>query len=253
MKIPFVLLVLICAMQVSSGAAAEEATGEAGREPRAAPIDVRDLPLTEVPAPAGGDMLALLITGDGGWAPLDQEVSAELARGGIPVVGLSSLEYFWHARTPEFAARDIAEVLHHYLMRWQRGRIMLIGYSRGAQVLPFIVNRLPSDLRARLSSVNLLGLPANAMFEVSAAGWIRLGAAPSMPVAPELARIASVPVLCVYGEGERDSLCPSLTQSNVTPLKVGSGHHFGGDYRTLGQTIAKFSTRPPALPRSPAK
>ena len=253
MKIPFVLSVLICAMQLSSGAAAAETTGEPDREPRAAPTDVRDLPLTEVPAPAGGDMLALLITGDGGWAPLDQQLSAELARGGIPVVGLSSLEYFWHARTPEFAARDIAEVLQHYLTTWQRSRIMLIGYSRGAQVLPFIVNRLPSDLHARLSSVNLLGLAANATFEVSAASWIGTGAAPSMPVAPELARIASVPVLCVYGEDERDSLCPSLAQTNVTPFKLGSGHHFSGDYRTLGQTIAKFSTRPPGLPRSPAK
>lgn len=235
MKTLFALFVLMSAMQLSPRFASADAPG-----------DVRDLPLAEVPAVGESDTLALLITGDGGWAPLDQQLSAELARNGMPVVALNSLEYFWHARTPDLAARDVAQVLRHYLATWRRNRIALIGYSRGAQVLPFIVNRLPLDLRARLSSVSLLGLPANATFEVAVAGWIRAGAAPSLPISPELSRIETVPVLCVYGDGEEDSLCPALAQSNVTRVKLGNGHHFGGEYRTLGQTVAEFSKTPAA-------
>lgn len=238
MRTYLLLFLLACAIQLPLSAAYAQ--------------DVHDLPLVEVPAAADGDVLALLISGDGGWASLDQQVSAELARSGIAVVGLSSLQYFWHSRTPELAARDVAAVLHHYLATWQRSRIALIGYSRGADVMPFIVTRLPSDLRARLTGVSLLGLSPDAQFEVSFAGWTHAGPAPSVPVAPELSRVETVPVLCVYGEGEQDSLCPSLAQSNVTRIQRGSGHHFGGDYRTLGQIVAEFALRPLAHPRSPA-
>ena len=236
MRTCLLMLLLVCALQLPLRAAHADS--------------VRDLPLVEVPAAADGDMLALLISGDGGWASLDQQVSAELARRGIAVVGLSSLKYFWQSRTPEVAARDVADVLHHYLSTWQRSRIALIGYSRGADVMPFIVTRLPADLRARLTSVSLLGLATGAQFEVSFAEWLH--PAPSIPVAPELSRIDTVPVLCVYGEGEQDSLCPSLALSNVTRLKRGDGHHFGGDYRTLGQIVAEFSLRPLAHPHPPA-
>jgi type IV secretory pathway VirJ component len=222
--------------------------------PASAPVagaaNVRDLPLTEVPATRGGDMLALLITGDGGWAGLDQAVAAELARAGISVVGLSSLKYFWHARTPEETAHDVAEALRHYGAAWRRSRIVLIGYSQGADVLPFVVNRLPPDLLARVESVNLLGLSKEATFEVSVGGLLHAGSAPSRPIAPDLARIESLPVLCVYGEGEQGSLCPSLAQRNVKSVRIGKGHHFSGEYRMLAQTIAEFS-RP--RPRSTAE
>ncbi len=188
-------------------------------------------------------MLALFITGDGGWAELDQHVSAELARSGIPVVGLSSLKYFWHARAPELVAHDVSEVLHHYLEAWHCRRILLIGYSFGADVMPFIVNRLPADLRARLTSVSLLGLSANAIFEISAADLLDPSSAPSMPVAPQIARMGSVRVLCVYGEGEKESLCPSLAQGRVRSVRIGEGHHFSGDYPALAEAISRYARR----------
>ena len=201
---------------------------------------IQDLPLYEVPAAGSGETLGLLITGDGGWASLDQQVSAELALRGISVVGLSSLRYFWHSRTPELAAHDVTEVLRHYLAQWRRTRIVLIGYSFGANVLPFIVNRLPQDLRARVISVNLLAPEVNARFQASVAGWNRASLEPSVPLAPELSRMGNVPVLCVYGEGEKDSLCPSLAQREVTSVHIGSGHHFSRKYGALAAEIAAF-------------
>jgi type IV secretory pathway VirJ component len=205
--------------------------------------DISDLPLSEVPAAKAGDTLALLVTGDGGWAPLDQNVSAELARRGIAVVGLSSLKYFWRSRTPELAARDVTNVLRHYLGAWRRSRVVLIGYSFGADVMPFIVNRLPQDIRARVISINLLGPSANATFQVSVSDLIHSGSAASRPVAPELFRIADVPVLCIHGEGEQDSLCPTLAQRTVTSVRIGEGHHFGNQYGAVAEEIAAFAAR----------
>jgi len=204
--------------------------------------EIADLPLQEVPARGTGEVLALLLTGDGGWAGLDQELAARLAANGVPTVALNSLKYFWQARTPEESGRDVARVLRHYLSDWQRQRVLLIGYSFGADVLPFVVNRLPADLRARIASVSLLGIDAHASFEVRIADWV--GGDDAGPATrPELKRITGVPVLCIYGEGEQDSICPGMTAGGITVEQIGQGHHFGGEYATLADHILAFARR----------
>jgi type IV secretory pathway VirJ component len=206
----------------------------------ARPPDIKDLPVTEVPASGATDEFALLLSGDGGWAGLDQELAARLAASGVPTVGFNSLKYFWTERTPDETARDVARVLRHYLAAWNKQRVILVGYSFGADVLPFVVNRLPPDLRARLASVNLLGIDSNASFEVRIADWVG-GDNAGAPTRPELAALAPVPVLCIYGAGESDSICPSLPAGSVAREQIGTGHHFGGEYDRLADRILAFA------------
>jgi type IV secretory pathway VirJ component len=204
------------------------------------PPDIGDLPLQEVHASGAADEFALLLTGDGGWAGLDQELAARLAANGVPTVALNSLKYFWSARTPDETAHDVARILRHYFDAWHKPRVLLVGYSFGADVLPFVVNRLPPDLRARVASVNLLGIDANASFEVRISDWVGTDAG-GPPTRPELARITQLPVLCLYGEGEKDSICPGLPEGGVRREQVGTGHHFGGEYATLADRILAFA------------
>jgi type IV secretory pathway VirJ component len=213
-------------------------------EPAVTPAaDIGDLPLQEVHASGTSDEFALLLTGDGGWAGLDQELAARLAASGVPTVGLNSLKYFWSARTPEQAAQDVTRILRHYLSAWNKQRVLLVGYSFGADVLPFVVNRLPADLRQRVASVSLLGIDAHASFEVSVTDWV--GSDSGGPATqPELGRIRQLPVLCLYGEGERDSICPGLPPGMATREQVGTGHHFGGEYATLAERILAFARLP---------
>ncbi len=206
------------------------------------PPDIEDLPVVEVHASGASDELALLFTGDGGWAGLDQELAARLAESGIPTVGLNSLKYFWSERTPQGTADDVARLLRHYFAAWNKQRVLLIGYSFGADVLPFVVNRLPPHLRARVASVNLLGIDSNASFEIHIAEWMTSdGGGP--PTRPELTRLGPVPVLCIYGEGESDSICPSLTGAAVAREQIGRGHHFSGQYARLAERILEFAKR----------
>jgi type IV secretory pathway VirJ component len=209
--------------------------------PPVRPPEIGDLPVTEVPSTGRSDELALLITGDGGWAGLDQELAARLAASGVPTVGLNSLKYFWTQRTPDEAARDVARLLRHYLAAWGKQQVLLVGYSFGADVLPFVVNRLPPDLRSRIASVSLLGIDSNASFEVSVADWV--GSGDGGPATrPEVATLSYVPVLCIYGEGESDSICPGLPAgARLTRAQVGKGHHFGGEYDALAERILAFA------------
>jgi type IV secretory pathway VirJ component len=216
---------------------------QAAPPPAAAP-EVEDLPLTEVPVPpatagakpvADRPAFALLLTGDGGWAGLDQGVSAELAAKGLPVVGLNTLRYFWSARTPEATTDDIARVLRHYLRTWNKEQVVLVGYSFGADVLPFVVSRLPPDLRSRIESLNLIGLSPNASFEINVAGWLPGSSSGDRPVVPELAKDRGLLTRCFYGEGESDTACPGLADAEA--LRVGTGHHLGGRYGEIADDI----------------
>lgn len=209
---------------------------------QALPADVGDLPLIEVPAASnkGSNAVAVLLTGDGGWAGLDRELAAGLATAGIPVVALSSLKYFWSARTATGAAKDLARIIDHYTKRWQRQRVLLVGYSFGADVLPAIVNQLDASTRARVESVSLIGLASNAAFEIRVSGWLRKSS--GEPVLPQLQQLAAaqVPVLCIVGEDEQDSLCRSLSPVLAKVRKLPGGHHYNGDYVALANTILSF-------------
>jgi type IV secretory pathway VirJ component len=204
------------------------------------PPEISDLPVQEVHASGNADEFALLLSGDGGWAGLDQELAARLAANGVPTVGLNSLKYFWSERTPEETARDVERLMRHYLAAWSKQRVLLVGYSFGADVLPFVVNRLPPDLRARVASVSLLGIDAHASFEVSVSDWVGSDSG-GPPTRPELLRISEVPVLCIYGEGETDSICPGLPSGHIAREQIGRGHHFSGEYAMLADRILAFA------------
>ncbi len=219
--------------------------------PPPSPPQLRDLPLIEVPAAAGSlaaaaaddrRRFAVLLTGDGGWTGLDQDVAAALAARGIPVVAMSSLKYFWHARTPDEAARDLDRIVRAYGERWQRSAVLLIGYSFGADVLPFLYNRLPRETRARVQSISLLGLSATASFEFHLSDWIPGSDGEGRPTVPEIAAIGGpVRVLCLYGEDETHSACPAVRRPGVEVAELEGGHHFDGDYAALARRILDFA------------
>ena len=202
--------------------------------------EVRDLALEEVPVapPARPDTMAIILTGDGGWADLDKHIAAGLAARGIPAVGWSSLRYYWTPRTPDVAAADLTRIIEHYMSHWGAQRIILVGYSFGADVLPFLVNRLPGALLPHVRAVALLGLSDAADFEFHVSEWI--GHRPSSPyrTVPEAERL-SVPVLCVRGADEDDSACLRLKGPRISSREVGRGHHFSGDYVQLVDAILK--------------
>lgn len=204
------------------------------------PLD--DLPLVDLTAAAtraGAEhYLAVVISGDGGWADIDRDIGDALSTQGIPVVGWDSLHYFWARRTPERAGQDLTRVIEHYLSRQPTRQLLLIGYSLGADVLPFMVNRLPKEMKDRVALVALLGISPSMDFEFRIADWLPGKRAPApYPTRPEVDRLAPLKVLCVYGENEKDSLCPQLIGESVTVRRLPGGHHFDGDYRKLTRII----------------
>jgi type IV secretory pathway VirJ component len=211
------------------------------------PAGLSDLPIIEVPAqpvsPAGAarsDTFAIIMSGDGGWAGLDQDVAAALSATGIPVVGLDSLRYFWTARTPDGLAADTDRMIRYFAAHYGRQRVLLIGYSQGADVLPFAVNRLPAPTRAQVALTAVMGMSEHALFEFHLSSWISDSDAGPATL-PEIDRITGTPVLCIYGADESDSLCPKLDPKKFAVVKLKGGHHFDGDYANLARQILAAS------------
>lgn len=205
----------------------------------AAPPELGKLPIVEVKAQGSGDTMAVLLSGDGGWAGIDKELAAALSAKGIPVAGFDSLRYFWTPRTPEGLAADLERVLAYYPQHWSKPRVLLIGYSQGADVLPFAWNQFKPDTRAKVGKLVLLGLGQKAAFEFHVGNWVS-AVDDGKPIQPEAQRLDAAITLCLYGEGEKDSLCPKL-DGHVTPLALPGGHHFSGAYDKMAQLILDHS------------
>jgi type IV secretory pathway VirJ component len=200
------------------------------------------LPLIEYPAGAAPNVLAVIYSGDGGWRDLDKQIGEILANKGIPVVGVDSLRYFWERKTPQQIADDLSLIARTYQQRWGTKRVLLVGYSFGASVLPFAINRLPADMRDRIVQTSLLGLGANAAFQFSVTEW--LGAtADTTPVLPELIRLDRATLQCFYGTDEDDTLCPSPDIANAEIIRTSGGHHFDGNYAGLAERIIEGLAR----------
>jgi len=211
----------------------------AGRAPGTPmpPATVADLPVIEIPATAGkSDMLVILLSGDGGWASIDKEVAASLAADGVPVVGFDSLRYFWSKRTPESTAVDIDRLIRYYLSAWKKRRVVLVGFSQGADVLPFIVNRLPAATLEHVSLATFLSLGKRADFEFKLTNWVSSSKA-GMPIQPEVDRFPAGLGQCVYGVEDKDSLCPKIDPNRMALTKFPGGHHFDGDNDKVAAAI----------------
>ncbi|MDO9435621.1 virulence factor family protein [Hydrogenophaga sp.] len=197
---------------------------------------VADLPLVPVPSTGTSDTFAVLLSGDGGWAGIDKELAAKFSAAGVPVVGWDSLRYFWSARTPEGLALDLDRVVRSFATQWKKSRVLLIGYSQGADVLPFAVPRLSAASRALVAHTVLIGPGEKASFEFRLSNWLKRDSA-GRPLKPELQKLTAANTLCVYGTNDRDTICPRVPNDQVTRVPLPGDHHFNGEYQKLADAI----------------
>lgn len=185
--------------------------------------------------------LAIIISGDGGWADLDKQVGNRLVGRGTSVIGLDAYKYFTETRSPDDTARDVNAVLAYYLKAWNKDRLVLIGYSFGGAVMPFILNRMPDALRGHVALTVLLSTTTYANWEIHWGDWLHDEPHKSArPLAPELAKLGAVKMLCVYGVEEAEhSICPSLKNEAAEVLKLPGGHHFDENYVSLADQVLR--------------
>jgi type IV secretory pathway VirJ component len=205
------------------------------------------VPVIERPAADGHGPLVILLTGDGGWANADQKVADELTARGSSVVGVNMRAYLGTKRSPGEAARDIGCVARTYGERWQRDKLLLLGYSRGADIAPFVAARWPADLRARLTMVALVSMSAKANFQYHFIDLVRDVARPDdVEITPEIARMRGLPVICVYGKDDHDSGCLQTDTSIVRRYSRNGGHRLTEGFAAIAELLTPALASPAA-------
>jgi type IV secretory pathway VirJ component len=223
--------------RVSARAEKEDASPKTAPDAGSQPLS--DLPLVEVPATGGNtNLMGIIITGDGGWGVTDRGIAKSLAAKGMPVVGLNSLRYFWKQKTAEQAAADLNRILQHYCALWKRTEAVVIGYSFGADVLPFMLNRIPDESRQKIRAITLLGLSSTADFQFHWTDWIAARKrSTSQMVRPEVEKLRGRKMLCFYGTEDDDALCRQLAPGLVKAIPIQGGHRFGSGYQPIVDAI----------------
>ena len=156
--------------------------------------------------------VALFFSGDGGWFGFEQSISEKLGAYGIPTIGIDTKKYFWNRKTPEKSAADMAEVLNFYGQEWDKTQFIIIGYSQGAEIVPFLVTHFPDALKSKCISAVMLSPATTTDFEIHITNMLGLGNRQNTyNVIEEINKMQKTTALCIFGD-ERKDPCTRLAE-----------------------------------------
>lgn len=208
--------------------------------------NVRDLPIVELRAAhSTNNTVAIVLSGDGGWADIDQKVGQRLQARGIDVVGLDMRDYLRSGhRTPASIGSDISRIARRYTALWQKQDVAIVGYSRGSDLAPFAATNLAADIRPRLTLIVMLTLLERASFVYHFSDlWRTTSGKGDAPILPQIQALKGVPMVCIYGKDEKESLCRSAPSGLMTVVVRNGKHHFDGNYTALGDIVYEAVVR----------
>lgn len=199
-----------------------------------------NLPLHVTTAAEGktSSYMVVFISGDGGWTDFDQQMASSFALKGAPVVGLDALKYFWQKKSPEQTTIDVARIIETYQEEWKKEKVILMGYSFGADVIPFVYNRLPEKFKKDVAGVGLLSPSKDTDFEVHVSELFNIGSAPTgFSVPNEINKINELHPICFFGKDEDDLPIELISKENAKIIYLDGGHHYTDSFTTISKTM----------------
>jgi type IV secretory pathway VirJ component len=195
--------------------------------------------LFEAAANFSGPMLVYL-TGDGGWNTFSTSLCNSLSKRGIPVVGMDAQQYFWQRRSPEESASDLLKIIAKQEKVWRRQGLVLVGYSFGADIIPFLVNRFPATVQSRLLAILLISPSKTCDFEIHLSDMLSMGIAKGpYNVIGEIQLSNFKNYTALFGSDEDKTLQIAFDQVNVRVEQLQGSHHFDRDYESVANLICK--------------
>ncbi|NDC39397.1 MAG: hypothetical protein EBZ48_15375 [Proteobacteria bacterium] len=184
--------------------------------------------------------LVVFLSGDGGWATIDKRLGEYLAEEGVDVVGFDTLRFCWKEKTPADMAQAISQIMAKYRVLWGHQKVVLMGFSLGAEHIPIFFPLLSRDLQVTIPLVVLLSPGKSTDFEVHIGDWLGLPSSePQYPVAPAIDKLTEIKVACIHGrEDTDDSACVGITLPGVIRKELPGGHHFDGAYKSVAALVS---------------
>lgn len=183
--------------------------------------------------------LVLYLSGDGGENAFSKSLMQQINNRGYATVLFNSQKYFWSKKTPEQAAADVDKVIRYYQLQWKVNNVIIIGYSFGADVAPFIAVRLSKETYAAVKNIVLMS-PSNATdFEVHVAQLFGKGTNTGSDVPAEINKIRQKPLLLIQGQQESEKIQPASLKVAYKLVALKGGHRYDSNTSAIADTILK--------------
>lgn len=199
-----------------------------------------DFPVTEWNSNSNKPII-FYISGDGGFNTFSKTFSQELHRYGYDVFTLNTKKYFWHKKTPLKASQDTENYLKQITKNRKNKKIIIIGYSYGADVAPFIYNRFDADFQKNIQDLIIIGPSKVNDFEIHVEEYIAGRPEYGYSVVHEINQIKNVPFTLVVSDFEYTYFpINEITLKDYQFLHLPGNHHFSGNTKMLADSIVKY-------------
>lgn len=121
---------------------------------------------------------------------------------GYDVFALNTQSYFWNQKTPEQTSSAIENYINQQLKGRQNQKVILIGFSFGADVTPFVYNRFSGPLKDNIQKVFIIGPSKTNDFKIHLGEYFGQEIKGSLQVIPEINRMKNVPVMVILSDFE---------------------------------------------------
>ena len=195
------------------------------------------LPIIESKSKGNNDYYVILFTGNGGWRNLVQSITHYLNSKKVSVVAINTKKYFWSQKTPAQIGCDLETLIDRYNLKWGQKNVVLMGYSMGAEILPFAINCIGEKYMQEVADLVLIGPWQKATFKIILRDYyfeVNKGS----DIYTELLKMKLQKgyIIC---DNNQFSICHKNLDGVIDHDFLGGGHHFGGDYNALSKLIGQ--------------
>jgi len=201
-----------------------------------------EAPHGSAPVPA---LAALYWSGDMGMrVGIGEGLVDDVAGAGIPVLTVSSPMLFASARDRAYVEETVEQSVRAALAQTHARQLVVIGNSFGADILGAGLGGLPDDLRQRIASVVLMVPGRDIYFHANPTGIFYTGPTDASPD-HTIPLLRGLPVTCIYGADETDSLCEAPAMASARRVEIDDGHLMLWSHRQLSHALLQAIANPP--------
>lgn len=187
--------------------------------------------------------VVLYLSGDGGFNSFSSSYCELLGKAGYTVGAVNSKSFFWDKKSADQIAKELTNSLNQLLDGRKNNHVYFVGYSFGADVIPFLVNKLTADWKKRLQAVALIEPSTSTDLEIHVSDLLgRSNVKRSMDVIAEINKMIGIKTAILLGEDEGSFPIKNIRLANLQAIYLKGNHHFNGNAaEVVKATVKHFS------------
>ncbi len=177
--------------------------------------------------------LVLYLSGDGGLNKFTNALCQGINAKGYEVSCIDSRSYFWKKKTPQQTTNDVVSYITTKFKTRVNQEFVLAGFSFGADIVPFVANRLPDVIRGKLKSCIAVDIGTSTSFEIRLVEMLGASSKAGFEVLPEVNKMGNTKFSTIQSADAKDFPLKAVRLKNYKNTAVPGNHHFDDNIGNL--------------------